>query len=105
MIAGISPHALSLRVAERPTSVRGWALSLTCFAIFFVLDLEQRRHGLVVMYPFDPSPRSSETQSTVVLNPSTVRTGVLLVVTNSVIFDFCKRGIAISTRTACETPA
>src|SRR4029077_13890108 len=54
---------------------------------------------------FIPSPRSSETQSTVVLNPSTVRTGVLLVVINSSIFDFCNRGIATSTSTAWETPA
>src|SRR5438445_13653532 len=51
--AGISPRALSLRTAERPTSARGSALSLTCFAIFFVLDVEQRRHRFVVVNPFD----------------------------------------------------
>src|SRR5256885_17145422 len=54
---------------------------------------------------FIPSPRSSETQSTVGLNPSTGRTGVLLVVINSSILDFCNRGMATSTRTAWETPA
>src|SRR5437763_9646250 len=54
---------------------------------------------------FIPSPRSSETQSTVVLNPSTGRTGVLLVVINSSILDFCNRAMATSTRTAWETPA
>src|SRR6516164_9720162 len=56
MTAGISPRTLSLRTAERPTFVRGSALSLTCFAIFFVLDVEQRRHRLVVMYSFDAFP-------------------------------------------------
>ena len=49
-----------------------------------------------------PSPSSSETQSTVVVKPSTVRTGVLLVVINSLIWDFCNRRIATSTRTACD---
>ena len=56
MTAGISPRALSLRTAERPTSGRGSALSLTCFAIFFVLDVEQRRHRFVVVNPFDAFP-------------------------------------------------
>ena len=56
MTAGINPRARSLRTAERPTFVRVSALSLTCFAIFFVLDLEQRRHRFVVMYPLDAFP-------------------------------------------------
>src|SRR5436189_6371045 len=56
MIAGITPCAFSLRTAERPTVARGSAFSLTCFAIFFVFDVEQRRHRLVVMYPFDAFP-------------------------------------------------
>src|SRR5438046_2032520 len=55
-LCSINPSALSLRTAERPMFVRGSAFSLTCFAIFFVLDVEQRRHRLVVMYPFDAFP-------------------------------------------------
>src|SRR5579864_4329043 len=54
---------------------------------------------------FIPSPRSSATLSTVTLNPSTERTGVLLVVINSSILDFCNRPMATSTRTAWDTPA
>src|SRR5438445_6968380 len=54
--AGINPRARSLRTAERPTFVRGSAFSLTCFAISFVLDVEQRRHRLVVMYPLNTFP-------------------------------------------------
>src|SRR5947207_12768460 len=53
MTAGISPRALSLRTAERPTLVRDSTLSLTCFPIFFVLDVEQRRSRLVVVNSFD----------------------------------------------------
>src|SRR5206468_5516895 len=56
MTAGMNPRVFNLRTAERPTFVRGSAFSLTCFAIFFVLDVEQRRHRLVVMYPFDAFP-------------------------------------------------
>src|SRR5256885_16882306 len=54
---------------------------------------------------FIPSPRSSATLSTVTLKPSTERTGVLLVVINSSILDFCNRAMATSTSTACDTPA
>src|SRR5438034_5503665 len=52
-----------------------------------------------------PRLQKSKIAELVTTNSTPVRTGVLLVVTNSAIFDFCKRGIATSTRTACETPA
>src|SRR4029077_2429387 len=52
MIAGITPSALSLRAADLPIPVRRSALSLTCFAISFVLDFEQRGNRFVVMNPF-----------------------------------------------------
>src|SRR6266478_5919001 len=51
MIAGITPCAFSLRTADRPTVARGSAFSLTCFAIFFVFDVEQRRDGLILVNP------------------------------------------------------
>src|SRR5437773_2333376 len=51
-----NPPKVLTRTAVPPTFVRGSAFSLTCFAIFFVLDVEQRRHRLVVMYPFDAFP-------------------------------------------------
>src|SRR5438874_13625868 len=105
MTAGMNPRALSLRTAERPISARGSALSLTCFAIFFVLDVEQRRHRFVVVNPFDAFSEKLGNAEHGDLNPSTVRTGVLLVVTNSVISDFCNRRMATSTSTACATPA
>jgi len=56
------------------------------------------------MNPLHPFARSSENALHCTENPSMVRTGVLLVVTNSLIFRFfCNRGTATSTQTAWAT--
>src|SRR5207248_9310058 len=105
MTAGISPRALSLRTPTRPTSARGSALSLTCFAIFFVLDVEQRRYRFVVVYPFDAFPEKLGDAEHSDLKSVHRAHRRAVVLTNSVISEFCHPLIATSNRAALGKPA
>ena len=103
---GTAPCALILRTAQRPrySTNSPDAESFTCLAMVCLIsrrrrDLEEREETnslLSIGLMFSPS--SSETQSTVMVKPSTVNGACCWVVINSLISDFCNRAIATSAR-------
>src|SRR5438132_5049 len=97
-------NAARFQSARRRTAGRGprfnFEFNLLCHVRYLsILNSDETDSSLWIR--FIPSPRSSETQSTVVLNPSTGRTGVLVVVINPAILVFCNLGMSKNPCTCC----